>query len=67
MGLECDPVTDIVWRTRARNIAVSRSGFPDDSGMKHDEIRKWMSHYLIKFRDIFDPRMKKIIAELEHD
>ena len=65
LDLESNSDAEMVWRTDARNIAVSRYGSLDDE-KRHDEIRKWMFHYLIKFKEVFNPRMEKIITELEN-
>ena len=40
-------------------------GSIDDPPEKQDEIRAWMSEKLLKFKDVFNPRLEKIIAELE--
>ena len=57
----------IDWVTGASNIGVWRDGSLNDSAEELKEIRQWMSHYLRKFYEVFTPRMKKILAELETD
>ena len=57
------------WRIDRRwNIAAVRIEMPgsiDDPPEKQDEIRVWMLKTLSEFRDVFNPRLKKILAELE--
>ena len=57
------------WRIDRRwNIAAVRiemAGSIDDSPEKQDEIRDWMLETLPKFRDVFNPRLEKILAELD--
>ncbi len=57
--------TSIAWKTGANSIGVYRKGSLDDSEEELEAIRQWMLHYLIKFKKVFNPRMKRIIAELE--
>ena len=64
--LDLDPETSIDWRTRYGSLGVYRKGLLADEE-KHDEIRKWMFDYLLKFKKVFNPRMEKIIAELQSD
>ena len=66
LKLTSDAKTEIVWRTLAGNIGIWRDGSTYDSEEELDEIRQWMSHYLIKFQEVFNPRMEKIVAELEN-
>lgn len=68
LGIRDDSNTEIDWDTgRTHNIGVYRSGSLDDSEEELQEIRQWMFDYLLKFRDVFNPRMENIIAELESD
>ena len=59
------------WRIDRRwNIAAVRLGMDasiDDPPQKQDEIRAWMLETLPKFRDVFNPRLEKILAELEEE
>jgi hypothetical protein len=56
------------WRIDRRwNIAAVRLGMDasiNDPPQKQDEIRAWMLETLPKFRDVFNPRLVKILAEL---
>ena len=61
LGLEADPLTEIVWRTAPGNISVSRRGSGDNLT---DEVRDWMFDYLIKFRRVFDQPVANIIDNL---
>lgn len=66
LGLEGDPNTQIEWNVPGSGtIGVWRDGSIDDSEEELEEIREWMFHYLLKFKEVFNPRMKKIIAELQ--
>ena len=65
LELENDSDTNIDWCTPAGSIGVWRDGSIDDSEEELEEIRQWMFHYLLKFKEVFNPRMKKIIAELQ--
>ena len=57
------------WRIDRRwNIAAVRIGMDcsiDDPPEKHDETRAWMLETLLKFREIFNPRLKTVLANLE--
>ena len=57
------------WRIdRRANIAAVRieiAGSIDDSPEKQDDTRAWMLETLPKFRDVFNPRLERILAELE--
>ena len=33
---------------------------------KLEETRQWMFHYLLKFKDVFNPRIEKIIGEMDN-
>lgn len=61
--LDLSEGTRINWRTAYGSLGVYRKGSLDDSEEELEAIRQWMLHYLIKFRKVFNPRMKKIIAE----
>ena len=63
LGIETDAVAEMVWCTGGTcNIGVWRDGSIDDPEEKLEEIREWMFHYLLKFKEVFDPRIEKIIA-----
>ena len=47
------------------NVTLAISGAIDDPPERLDEIRAWMLETLTKFRDVFNPRLEKILAELE--
>ena len=66
LNLASDSKTEIDWYTAAGNIGVWRAGSLNDSEEELRKIRKWMLEYLIKFRKVFNPRMQRIIAELEN-
>lgn len=59
--------TSIDWKTPYGSLGVYRKATLYDSEEELEEIRQWMSHYLLKFKKVFNPRMEKIIAELETD
>ena len=64
--LDLSDGTRFNWRVdRSGSLGVYRKGSLYDSEEELDEIRQWMLHYLIKFKKVFNPRMKKIIAESE--
>lgn len=64
--LDLDPGTSIDWRTNFGSLGVYRKGSLNDSEQELEDIRKWMFHYLLKFKKVFNPRMEKAIAELEN-
>ncbi len=47
----------------ASRISIIRDGGIDDEDM-HDEIREWMVDRLLKFKEVFDPKLGPILAEL---
>ena len=58
--------TKIAWHVPSSgSMGVHRKGSLNDPEEEIAEIRQWMSHYLLKFKEVFNPRMKKILAELE--
>ena len=61
LGLESDPVTEIVWRTAPGNISVLRRGSADNLT---DEVGDWIFDYLTKFRRVFDQPISNIIDDL---
>jgi hypothetical protein len=56
------------WRINRRwNIAAVRIGIDcsiDDPPEKHVETRQWMLETLAKFRETFNPRLQRILAEI---
>ena len=46
------------------SLGVYRNGSLNDDE-KHDEIRKWMFDYLLKFNEVFNPRIEEIVCDLE--
>ena len=56
------------WRIDRRwNIAAVRIGMDcsiDDPQEKHDETRAWMLETLPRLREVFNPRLEKILAEI---
>lgn len=62
LGIEGDSVTEMDWHTTTtRNIGVWRYGSIDDSEVELEEIREWMFHYLLKFKEVFNPRIEEIV------
>ena len=55
--------TSIDWKTSHGSLGVYKRATLYDSDEDLDEIRQWMFDYLIKFKKVFNPRMKKIISE----
>ena len=57
------------WRIDHRwNIApvrISMDCFINDPPETHDETRAWMLETLLKFREVFNPRLEKVLFELE--
>ena len=47
------------------SVSLRKDGSIKDPPQKLNEIRAWMLETLPKFRDVFNPRLKKILAELE--
>ena len=65
--LDLDSHTSINWRVPSTGtLGVYRKATLYDSEEELEKIRKWMYEYLIRFREVFTPRMEKIIAELEN-
>ena len=66
LELENDSDTNIDWCTPAGSIGVWRDGSLDDPEEELEDVRKWMFHYLIKFKKVFNPLMQKIIDEMNN-
>ena len=49
----------------ATSVTVSIGGSIDDPPEKHDETRAWMLETLAKFREVFNPRLEKVLSDLE--
>lgn len=64
LGISSASDTRIDWKTQYGSLGVYRGGSLSDEE-KHDEMRQWMCHYLIEFNKVFNPRIRKIIAELQ--
>ena len=47
------------------SLGVYRNGSLADEE-KHDEIRQWMAHYLLKFKKVFNQRMEKTVRDSEN-
>ena len=63
--LNIGPDTRINWRTPYGSLGVYRDGSLDDTQEELEEIRQWMFDYLIKFKKVFNPRMERIVNELQ--
>ena len=64
LELDIDANTQMAWDVPiTRTIGVWRDGSIDDSEEELEEIRKWMFHYLLKFKKVFNPRIDAIIAQ----
>ena len=63
--LQMGEETGICWKTAWGSLGVYRKATFYDSEEELEEIRQWMFHYLLKFKEVFNPRMEKIIAELQ--
>ena len=55
--------TDPDWQKgddeSATSVIVSIGGSIDDPPEKHDETRAWMLETLVRFREVFNPRLEK--------
>ena len=49
----------------APSVTVSIEGCMGDPPEKQDETRAWMLETLTKLRDVLNPRLKKVLADLE--
>ena len=62
------PSAEWVWRRHDRHffseINIRREGSLADPPEKQEEIRAWMLDLLPQFKEVFDPRVKKILADI---
>jgi len=58
--------THMDWRTGANSTGVYRKASLNDSEEELEEIRRWMFHYLIKFKKVFNLRLEAIIAKMDN-
>ena len=66
LKLESDSDTQMDWDVpRTGTIGVWRDGSMDDPEEELEEIRQWMFDYLLKFKKVFNPRMERIVSELQ--
>ena len=56
--------TYINWKTGAGSTGVYRKASLSDSEVELDATREWMFDYLLKFRRVFNPHLKAIIARM---
>ena len=54
----------IEWHDGQRWIALKTQASLDDTEEKHEETREWMASNLLKLRDVMQPRLDRIMAEL---
>lgn len=64
--LNLSSCTLIEWRTGASSTGVYRKASLNDSEEELDKIRRWMFEYLLKFKKVFNPRLKAIIARMNN-
>ena len=69
LGLEDGFAWTCLWLVggdeSATSVTVSIGGSIDDPPEKHDETRAWMLETLAKFREVFNPRLEKVLSDLE--
>lgn len=71
MELDAGIGSELIWGeygpTNGSNITwiLDENASIDDPPEKLDETRAWMLETLPKFRDVFNPRLERILAELE--
>lgn len=54
----------IEWHDGQRWIALKTKASLDDTEEKHEETREWMASNLLKLRDVIQPRLDQIMADL---
>ena len=71
LGIPNDSTTGGKWQRRGRDswstIFVYKEAGGGVEEEDHDEIREWMKEYLLKFKEVFKPRLKKIVAQEQAD
>ena len=55
----------VEWHDGQRWIALKTKASLDDTEEKHEETREWMVSNLLKLRDVIQPRLDQIMAELQ--
>ncbi|MCY3692272.1 MAG: DUF4268 domain-containing protein [Chloroflexota bacterium] len=55
----------IEWQDGHRWIALKTKASLDDPEEKHEETREWMASNLLKLRNVIQPRLDQIMAELQ--
>ena len=53
--------------TGRSGVHIRRDGSIEDPPVKLEETRAWMVEFLLKFREIFEPRLEKILNEIQGD
>ena len=53
--------------TGRSGVHVRRDGSIEDPTEKLEETKAWMVEFLLKFREIFEPRLEKILNEIQGD
>ena len=60
--------TELTWErldsAKSSRVAVCRSGSIDDSDAELTETRTWMTDYVIRFREVFQPHLGEIIRDI---
>lgn len=54
----------IEWHDGERWIALKTKASLDDPEEKHEETREWMASNLLKLRNVIQPRLDQIMADL---
>ena len=67
-SIATDPTPDWRWnrfdREAFSSINIRRDGSIDDPPEKLEETRAWMLEMLPKFKEIFDPRLERILRDM---
>ena len=63
--LGSNPLWDSGENNSETSVTLNVEGSISDPPERLDEIRAWMLETLPKLRDVFNPRLEKILAELE--
>ncbi len=53
--------------TGRSGVHIRKDGSIEDPPEKLEETRAWMVEFLLKFREIFEPRLEKILNEIQDD